>query len=56
MPKQNPSISNRKEDHIRINLDQDVRSGLSTGLENYRFIHQALPELDQFPLWLYPFQ
>lgn len=46
MPKQTPSISERKEDHIRINLDQDVRSGLSTGLENYRFIHQALPELD----------
>jgi isopentenyl-diphosphate delta-isomerase len=46
MPKQTPSISARKEDHIRINLDQDVRSGLSTGLERYRFIHQALPELD----------
>ena len=46
MPKQTPSISARKEDHIRINLDQDVQSGLSTGLEHYRFIHQALPELD----------
>lgn len=46
MPKQTPSTSTRKEDHIRINLDQDVRSGLSTGLERYRFIHQALPELN----------
>lgn len=38
--------SARKSDHIRINLEEDVRSGLTTGLENYRFIHQALPELD----------
>jgi len=46
MPKQTPSTSARKEEHIRINLDQDVRSGISTGLERYRFVHQALPELD----------
>lgn len=39
-------ISARKADHIRINLEEDVRSGLSTGLEHYRFIHQAAPELD----------
>jgi isopentenyl-diphosphate delta-isomerase len=39
-------ISSRKSDHIRINLEEDVRSGLTTGLERYRFIHQALPELD----------
>lgn len=39
-------ISSRKTDHIRINLEQDVRSGLTTGLEKYRFIHQALPDLD----------
>jgi isopentenyl-diphosphate delta-isomerase len=36
----------RKADHIRINLEEDVRSGLTTGLERLRFIHQALPELD----------
>jgi isopentenyl-diphosphate Delta-isomerase len=36
----------RKADHIRINLEEDVRSGLTTGLERYHFIHQALPELD----------
>ena len=39
-------ISTRKSDHIRINLEEDVRSGLSSGLENYRFIHQATPELN----------
>ncbi len=37
--------SDRKSDHIRINLDEDVRSGLTTGLERYAFIHEALPEL-----------
>ena len=39
-------ISSRKSDHIRINLEEDVRSGLTTGLERYHFIHQALPELN----------
>ena len=39
-------IDQRKADHIKINLEQDVRSVLTTGLENYRFIHEALPELD----------
>lgn len=39
-------INQRKEDHIKINLEQDVRSALTTGLENYRFIHEALPELE----------
>jgi len=46
MPKKSSSTSSRKADHIRINLDQNVRSGLTTGLENYRFTHQALPELN----------
>jgi isopentenyl-diphosphate delta-isomerase len=36
----------RKADHIRINLEEDVRSGLTSGLERYRFSHQALPELN----------
>ena len=44
MPKVTPTGS-RKADHIRINLEEDVRSGLTTGLERYRFTHQALPEL-----------
>jgi isopentenyl-diphosphate delta-isomerase len=39
-------IDQRKSDHIKINLEQDVRSALTTGLENYRFVHEALPELD----------
>jgi len=45
MPRVTPT-SARKADHIRINLDEDVRSGLITGLERYHFVHQALPELD----------
>ena len=45
MPKVAP-IDQRKADHIKINLEQDVRSALTTGLENYHFTHEALPELD----------
>jgi isopentenyl-diphosphate delta-isomerase len=37
----------RKADHIRINLDEDVSfKQLTTGLERYFFLHQALPDLD----------
>lgn len=36
----------RKSDHIRINLEEDVQSGLTTGLERYHFIHRAVPEID----------
>lgn len=39
-------IDQRKADHIKINLEQDVRSALTTGLENVHFIHEALPEVD----------
>ncbi len=45
MPKVTP-ISARKSDHIRINLEENVRSGLTTGLERYHFTHHALPEID----------
>ncbi len=38
--------STRKADHIRICLEENVQSGLSTGLEKYHFTHQALPELN----------
>jgi isopentenyl-diphosphate delta-isomerase len=38
--------SKRKSDHIRINLEEDVRSKSSTGLERFFFLHNALPELD----------
>jgi isopentenyl-diphosphate delta-isomerase len=41
-----PSTSSRKADHIRINLEEDVASQLTTGLERYRFVHQALPEIN----------
>ncbi len=44
MPKVAP-IDQRKADHIKINLEKDVRSALTTGLENYHFVHEALPEL-----------
>lgn len=44
---QPPDIGQRKADHIRINLEENVQfPRLTTGLERYRFIHQALPELD----------
>ncbi len=37
----------RKDDHIRINLEEQVQfPRLTTGLEHYRFLHQAVPELD----------
>ncbi len=37
----------RKFDHIRINLEEDVQfQNVSTGLEKYRFIHRALPDLN----------
>lgn len=39
-------LGNRKTEHIRINLEEDVRSGLSTGLEHLCFVNQALPEID----------
>jgi isopentenyl-diphosphate delta-isomerase len=38
--------STRKLEHIQINLQKDVKSKLSTGLEKYHFKHRALPELD----------
>lgn len=44
--KKDTRINNRKSEHIRINLEEDVQSGLTTGLEHYSLIHQALPELN----------
>lgn len=49
MPKvtETPTTESRKVDHIRINLDENVQfPRLTTGLERYRFMHQAVPELD----------
>ncbi|MCP4358163.1 MAG: type 2 isopentenyl-diphosphate Delta-isomerase [Chloroflexi bacterium] len=43
----NDITERRKADHIRINLEEDVNfKQLTTGLENYFFMHQALPEID----------
>lgn len=37
----------RKDDHLRINFEEDVSFDvLTTGFEFYRFVHQALPEID----------
>jgi isopentenyl-diphosphate delta-isomerase len=37
----------RKAEHIRINLEEDVQSkGISSGLDRYRLVHMALPELN----------
>jgi isopentenyl-diphosphate Delta-isomerase len=33
----------RKLEHLQICLNRDVRSATTTGLERYRFVHQALP-------------
>jgi isopentenyl-diphosphate delta-isomerase len=41
----NPQTGARKDEHIRINLEEDVSfDQVTTGLERYRFTHQALPE------------
>ena len=38
---------NRKADHIRICLEDNVQSpAITTGLEKYRFTHACLPEID----------
>ena len=44
----NPAIiQDRKADHLRICLEDDVQCHqITTGLENYRFIHCGLPELN----------
>jgi isopentenyl-diphosphate delta-isomerase len=37
----------RKGEHIRINLEEDVQSkGISSGLDRYQLVHMALPELN----------
>jgi isopentenyl-diphosphate delta-isomerase len=41
------AIERRKTDHIRINLEENVRARETTsGLDRYRFVHAALPELN----------
>lgn len=42
-----PTTESRKVDHVKINLEQNVQfPNLSTGLEKYRFLHRAVPELN----------
>lgn len=38
-------LEERKSEHLRINLEKDVDFELTTGLERYRFGHNALPEI-----------
>lgn len=46
-PEEAEVVEQRKADHIRINLEQDVTfKKLTTGLEDYFFLHEALPEID----------
>ncbi|HHE73127.1 MAG TPA: type 2 isopentenyl-diphosphate Delta-isomerase, partial [Chloroflexi bacterium] len=41
------STSVRKDEHLRINLEEDVSFvDRSTGLERYHLVHQALPEVN----------
>ncbi len=40
------STSQRKSDHIKIVLEENVKSALTNGFEKYQFEHNALPELD----------
>ncbi len=47
MADRTPVHERRKEAHLQVCLSNDVQaSGITTGLERYRFIHQALPEVD----------
>ncbi|WP_458121075.1 type 2 isopentenyl-diphosphate Delta-isomerase [Paenibacillus sp. Z6-24] len=50
MNQENPiagNISDRKSAHVRLCLEEDVAgAGVTSGLEHYRFRHQALPETD----------
>ncbi|HEY5341948.1 MAG TPA: type 2 isopentenyl-diphosphate Delta-isomerase [Candidatus Aquilonibacter sp.] len=40
------TTSSRKADHLRINIEQDVRAkGVDAGFDRYRFEHCAAPEL-----------
>lgn len=40
------NTQNRKTDHIRINLEEDVTSSIQNGFEQFGFIHDALPEMN----------
>lgn len=43
-----PDTQSRKADHLRVCLEQDVQCRtVTTGLENYRFTHCCLPEINR---------
>lgn len=47
MPPDDASHGERKLEHLRINLQEDVQfHQVSNGFERYRFVHQALPDLN----------
>lgn len=39
-------IEKRKDEHLEINMNKDVKSSLTNGFEMYAFTHEALPEID----------
>lgn len=42
-----PPISQRKQDHLRVSLEEDVQSReVSAGFHDFHFVHNALPELN----------
>lgn len=42
-----PSTESRKVDHVKINLEENVQfPTLTSGLEKYRFMHCAVPEIN----------
>jgi isopentenyl-diphosphate delta-isomerase len=47
-PQQAAITQNRKADHLRVCLEEDVQCHqITSGLEQYRFTHCCLPELDR---------
>jgi isopentenyl-diphosphate Delta-isomerase len=41
------TTQNRKADHLRVCLEDDVQFQITSGFERYRFTHCCLPELDR---------
>ena len=44
--KNHSTIKKRKDDHLYINSQKDVKSSNTTGIEKFRLIHHALPEIN----------
>ena len=40
------AIEKRKQRHIRLSLEENVQADITTGFEDIRLIHRALPEID----------